>query len=96
MCIVSVIHIFVYSYQRKFSILKLFICLSLQLPCLAINLRGSTRKSLNITESGLYTQKITEVMEYLLILQMSVRHSMPFLIFCEEKFNMKKRYNLKY
>lgn len=26
---------------------------------------------------------------------MTVRHSMPFLIFCEEKFNMKKRYNLK-
>lgn len=52
MCIVSVIHMFVNSYQRKFSILKLFTCLSLQLPCLAINLRGSTRKSLNITESG--------------------------------------------
>lgn len=35
-------------------------------------------------------------MEYLLYVQLTVRHSMPFLIFCEEKFKMKKKPNLKY
>lgn len=40
---------------------------------------------INATESGKYTQKITEVMEYLLILQLTVRHAILFLIFCGKK-----------